>query len=108
MSSDMLPDDMLENFTSFTKFTLVEPGSGITFGAPNKGVYIDSDMAEDGEYHGVWKDAYGNEFFLRVGGPGGGGSQRPHGLFVPIQVSDYISETSGGGRSSDCKAYLVF
>ena len=108
MSSDMLPDEMFENFTTYSKLTLVEPGSGITFGAPNKGVYIDSHMAESGEYTGIWKDAYGNQFTLQIGGPGGGGAQKPYGLFVPIQVSDYISETDGGGRFADCKAYLVF
>ena len=104
----MLPDEMFENFTTYSKLIHVVPGDGITFGAPNKGIYIDNDMANLGKYTGVWKDHYGNEFTLEITPTGGGGSQTPQGLFFPIKVSDYISETDGGGKTEDTKAYLVF
>ena len=74
-----------------------------------KGIYIDTDKpANDGQYFGRWEDIYGNQFQVELGSAGGGGSQKPACMFLPIQVNKYVSEAAGGGRFADPKAYIVY
>tara|TARA_R100000458_G_C8259673_1_gene235306 strand:- start:548 stop:868 length:321 start_codon:yes stop_codon:yes gene_type:complete len=100
---------MLEggDVTTYNKLDLIAPNDGFTSGAPPKGIFIDCDAANVGTYEGVYKDVYGNEFTVKVGhAPDNDGSVNT--LILPIQISHYISETSGGGRFSDAKAYALY
>jgi hypothetical protein len=95
------------DITTYNKLELIAPDDGFTGGAPPKGIFIDCDKANVGTYQGVFKDAYGNEFTVRVGhAVDNDGSTNT--LILPIQISEYISETSGGGRFSDVKAYVLY
>tara|TARA_R110000824_G_scaffold48542_1_gene137017 strand:- start:1401 stop:1727 length:327 start_codon:yes stop_codon:yes gene_type:complete len=108
MASDITEELIIgDNYSTFHRLQLLTVGAGFTQGAAPKGIYIDADLAETGVYTGVFKDVYGNQFTLKCGNvPASDPSTNT--LFMPIQISEYVSETSDGGRFSDVKAYAVY
>ena len=109
--SSMLEDLMMlegGDVTTYNKLDLIAPNDGFTSGAPPKGIFIDCDLANVGIYTGVFKDKYGNEFSVLVGNSPLASNADTNTLLLPIQISEYISETSDGGRSSDVKAYALY
>ena len=96
--------------TTYNKLDLIAPNDGFTSGAPPKGIFIDCDIAEGGIYTGVFKDRYGNEFTVKVGNSLSASNADTNTLLLPIQIGEYISETSTGGAKSspDAKAYALY